>query len=347
MRDIQPIESFVRRVPEAGRIRYGMKGAKGQPVALDKFRFTSHDKDTLELLAVMYGGKVASWSPGRGRVEWELISDASEIDVVVPPNALGDTPVYELWSGGGLQRRCDGVRCFAPFQTRDGVELAEQDCVCEKTSNLQCKPTTRLNVLIPDVPFTGVWRLEAKGWNAAHELPGMVDMVVELVNRGMARAKLTLEKRTSTQGGQTRHFIVPGLRTPATLNEILEGGATLTALGTGSASLSDGGPLLPPSAAALESGSDDEIVDAEVVEEDPIVVEMRGINRMILELGLSNPDVAGFCFTVSEGMCQSLKALDLAELMRVTSVFKKLQAGDLIYSGLEGRRAVVVRPKVA
>lgn len=336
-RAVEPLAQFSRRMPEHGRIRFGVKSDKGAPKAIDTFRFTSSDKDALQILADKYGGTVTPWSPGRGGTQYEVLTAASAIDVVVPPNALGDTPVYELWSGGGLVRRCDGERCMAPVRTRDGVELAEQDCVCDSTGKMQCKPVTRVNVLIPDVPFNGTWRLEAKGWNAAKELPGMVEMVAELGARGLVRAQLALEKRTSTSAGQTHHFVVPVVRTPATLEEILGGGASLQAIGAG------GSPLAPPTP-AIESGDDDDIVDAELVdEEDPIVEETKKVQRLVFELDLSVPDIEGFCIAVTKGEQRNLKLLTLAELRRISATLERVQSGELVYAGLEGRRAVVMR----
>lgn len=337
-RDVQPLAQFSRRMVEHGRIRFGVKSDKGAPKAIDTFRFTSHDKDALELLAQMHGGTVAAWSPGRGGVQFEVVTDAKQIDVVIPPNALGDTPIYELWSGGGLVRRCDGERCFAPVSTRDGVELAEQPCVCDQSGNMQCKPTTRITVLLPDIPFNGTWRLEAKGWNAAHELPGMVEMVSKLGARGLVRSQLALEKRTSTQGGQTRNFVVPVIRMPITLNQILDGDASLGAL-------ESGGAVVPEPTLAIEATSDDDVIDAEVVEDDPVDIETRRIHRLVLELELSTDDVAGFCFVVSEGAQSGLKMLTLPELSRITTVLEKLKSGELVYGGLDGRRAVALRPE--
>ena len=338
-RDVQPLTQFSTRMPEAGRIRFGVKSAKGAPKAIDTFRFTSHDRHALELLAAVHGGTVSSWNPGRGADQWEVITNTNVIDVVVPPNALGGTPIYELWAGGGLTRRCDGERCMATVSTRDGQELAEQPCVCDAKGDMQCKPVTRIAVLLPDLPFNGTWRLEAKGWNAAQELPGMVEMVAKLGARGLVRSQLALEKRTSTQGGQTRHFVVPVIRMPVTLNEILDGGATLGALDAG------GSPAPLAIEATTDDGNiDDDVVDAEVVDEpDPHEVATKQVHRLVYELDLSTADLAGFCFVVSDGAQEGLKLLSLAELNRIITVLTKVQDGELIYDGLDGRRAVVVR----
>jgi hypothetical protein len=231
---------------------------------------------------------------------------------------------------------------MAPFQTSDGIELSEQPCVCTAKGNMMCKVVTRLSVLIPDIPFNGVWRLEAKGWNAARELPGMVDLVGRLTERGLSRAQLALEKRTSITGGQTHHFVVPVVRMPTTLNEILEGGASLQAIGAGQ---HDGGFAEVP-ALGLASGpsQDDEVVDAELVDDvDPWDAGLREVRNLIAELGLMTPDIAGFAFVVSEGEEERLDELNLDELKRVRTVLTRVRDGELTYTGLDGRRAVVTR----
>ncbi|KOX49958.1 hypothetical protein ADL19_19605, partial [Streptomyces purpurogeneiscleroticus] len=34
-----------------------------------------------------------------------------------------------------------------------------------------CKPTTRMALMLADIPSLGTWKLESHGWNAAAELP--------------------------------------------------------------------------------------------------------------------------------------------------------------------------------
>lgn len=347
-------------MPEHGRLRYGAKGDKGQPRSLAAWRFTSHDETALGLLAEKYGGQARPWSPSKGRTEFEVLSDATTIDVVVPANALGDSPVYELWTAAGLQRRCDGERCMAPVQTRDGAELAEQGCVCDRQGAMACKPVTRASLLIPDIPFNGTWRLEAKGWNAAHELPGMIEMVGQLTAGGrFARAQLALEKRTTMSGGKTHHFMVPVIRMPTSLEEIVEGGASLTGLPAGDPN-GEAMLALPPGITVDASNlddpalnkfrvEDDQVADAEIIEDapDPRDEQLRTVRGLILELDLSSPDVAGFVFGISEGMVEKVEALDLAELMRLARVLGRVAAGELEYTGLNGRRAVVIGRQVS
>lgn len=343
---VTPLSQIGHRMPEAGRIRFGVKGPKGQPVALDKFRFTSESRSIIEKLAALYSGEPKVWNPGRGRSEWEVVTDAQEINVVIPPNALGGTPIYELWSGGGVQRRCDGDTLMIPTNTPDGTVVQEAPCICSAKKQMECKPITRLSVMLPDLPFHGTWRLEAKGWNAAHELPGMVEMIVSLADRGLTVALLALEKRTVTTGGQTRHFVVPVLRIPATLQQLAAGQAGL-------AGLSPAGS----SPAAIEAGQDresysdtqdrdsyvpdDGIADAEIVD-DSKAKRMRFV-RLSIDAELSRPDIEALLFGVSDGRADALDDCTPEQLDKLLELVEQISSGAVYIDGMRGRRPILKR----
>jgi len=193
-RPIVPIRDLARRIPDAGRIRIGRKGPKGQPQKLDRFRFTSPDPAALEQVAAIYGGTVGPWSdPKAGAGQFELVTDARELRIALPPDPLGGTPIYEQWSGGGCQRRCDGEVCQTITEAVDGFDMVEVPCRCAAEGVLACKVTTRLSVLLPEIRFVGVWRLDSHGWNAAQELPGMVELIRSLQDKGIVRGVLRVE----------------------------------------------------------------------------------------------------------------------------------------------------------
>lgn len=225
-RTIVPINQLDHRLQEHGRIRIGEKGAKGAPKKIDVFRFTSDDRDAIAEIAALYGGTVAAWNQ-----QWEVKTAAKAIPVILPPDPLGGTPVYELWSGGGCLRRCDGELCLVPQQTAGGAEMVETPCVCDAKGQLECKPKTRLTVILPEIRFGGGWRLESGGWNVAHEMPGMVAMIEQLQVKGLSRAELALEERVSKFAGQTRKFVVPVVRPAISVNLMIEGQGTVKALG--------------------------------------------------------------------------------------------------------------------
>ncbi|WP_324606092.1 hypothetical protein [Streptomyces sp. NRRL WC-3725] len=75
---------------------------------MDRFRFTSASRPLLEKVAALYGGTVADWTPANGGpAAHEVITDARRVPILVPPQPVSQ--YYELWSGGGCQRRCDGI----------------------------------------------------------------------------------------------------------------------------------------------------------------------------------------------------------------------------------------------
>lgn len=279
MRAIVPIRELNRRIPEAGRIRIGVK-TKNAMKAIDTFRFTSQDREAVEQIAKVYGGEVKPWSdPKASPGQFEVITQANEIAVVLPPEPLGGTPIYEQWSGGGCQRRCDGLTCTVIQQGPDGAEPVEVPCMCAANETMACEPHTRLSVVLPDVRFTGVWRLDSKSWNVAQEMPGFVDMIQALQERGLVRAVLRLEHRTTVSLGQTKRFVVPVLGVSESMDAIAAGAASVGSLGAGNGSSvpalgegspSDDAPIQEGEfgTEAPSVGSDDDIVDAEVVYDD-------------------------------------------------------------------------------
>jgi hypothetical protein len=209
-----PILELQSRMYERGRIRIGQKVAaangKNRPEKLDRFRFTSAAQENLEPIAAAYGGTVREWTPEDGRQQFEVITDSARLPILVPPNPVSQW--LELWSGGGCQRRCDGVRDV----------ISDSPCLCDPDpEKRECKPTTRLNVILRDMPGIGVWRLESHGWNAAVELPGLAAFVARA--DGMVPAFLTLEERVVKKDGRTNRFMVPGIDVDITPSQLLAG----------------------------------------------------------------------------------------------------------------------------
>jgi hypothetical protein len=226
-RPIVPIADMHRRLPELGRIRTGEKTAKAMR-ALSTFRFTSSDKTALDQIAGHYGGTVKAWSDAKvAEGQFEVVTDAAEIQVALPPDPLGGTPVYELWSGGGCERRCNGVLCESWVKGPEGPEITDQPCICDAQGSMDCDPKTRLSVILPNVRGIGTWRLETKSWNAAVELPGMVDLIQSLQAKGITRAVLRLEHKRSVRAGDTRKFIVPVLGLDESVEALVAGDAAI------------------------------------------------------------------------------------------------------------------------
>lgn len=267
-----PIAQLERRIPVGGRIRIGTtkkaKSGKDHPAKLDTFRLTSHDKVAIEQVAAVYGGEAQQWkgSPGDG-TQWEVVTESDTLRVWLPP---GDPlhQAYELWSGGGCQRRCDGDTVQVAQQTSpDGAEMVERPCVCAADGELACKLTTRLSVLLPEVRFAGVWRIDSHGEHAAAELPGMVDMIRHMQgNSATPVAVLALEQRSSGN----RRFAVPVLRPDGTVEELARGELTAAnRIGTATgapqiAASAEAGGTTPVELHAAQDATED-VVDAEVI----------------------------------------------------------------------------------
>ena len=197
-----------RRFREVGRIRMGVqvptRSGKRAPRKLDHFRLTSPDRAVIEAVAAVYGGSVKEWD-NDGSAEWEVAITASELRIALPPNVtdLGFSQYYEAGAKGYCTRRCDTVR--------DTVRDVACDC---DPDDRTCKATTRLTVLLPDVPGLGTWRLESHGWNAAVELSGAVELIEQLAGvRSIVPARLRLdhrEKRKLVNGkAEVYKFAVP------------------------------------------------------------------------------------------------------------------------------------------
>lgn len=210
-----PIVDLQRRLVELGRIRTGdqveFRDAAGRtrrrPRRLETFRLTSPRRDLVEEAARLYGGVARAWGE-----QWEVTVTAPTVPIMLPPGEVV-SQWMEMWSGGGIVRRCDGVRevigdgpCLCPADPAERRELAAR--------GEACKPTTRINVILPDLPGLGVWRLDSTGWYAAVELAGAAEylsMATSVGHRIPAHLRIVTRtvKRPGPSGPVTRTFTVP------------------------------------------------------------------------------------------------------------------------------------------
>lgn len=231
------ILTLQRRSRELGRIRIGQQvptGTEGKlrPAKLDKFRITSASRPLLEKVATLYGGTVVEWNNG-GSAQFEVFTTASRLPVLVPPQPVSQ--FFELWSGGGCQRRCDGEREL----------LTDQPCLCDPDpEDRQCKPTTRLNVVLRDVEGVGVFRLESHGYYAATELPSTAEFLAQA--SGYIAGWLSLEARTVVRNGKTKRFVVPTIEVDVTPAALMAGGAGPAALPAAPTTPAPALPATPP-----------------------------------------------------------------------------------------------------
>lgn len=233
-----PISPLVlqRRHAELGRIRLGQKVAtsngKTRPGKLDRFRFTSPQRDLIESVASLYGGEARPWD-NSGKPEFEVITAATSIPVIVVKGGLSQW--METWSGGGCTHRCDGYHDV----------ISDSACDERDPKHLQAKPTTRLSVMLRDVESMGVWRMETHGWNAAAEIPAMAELAMYVGD--LVPANLHLVERRVVKDGQTSRFVVPVLDLAISKQRLVE----IVGAQTGSVSAISGAPQgLPQIAAA-------------------------------------------------------------------------------------------------
>jgi Recombination directionality factor-like len=204
-----PVIGIQQQQTEVGRIRLGVKvgTGKGRPTKLDRLRFTSPRRVLVDTIAHLYGGTVEAWQPPKGNAQWQVITNTTEVPVLIPPQDPADSQWYEMWSAGGCQRRCDG-------QTE---RLTKQPCLCLAQGcppeKRDCKLHTRLRVMLEDVPGLGCWRVDTGSYYAAVELPGVAALLA--MAQGAIPGKLVLDQRTVTRQvdgkPQTFNFAVPTL----------------------------------------------------------------------------------------------------------------------------------------
>lgn len=208
---MSPILDLQRRFAEVGRIRAGAKGAKGQPQKLDAWRLTSANRAALEAAAQLYGGDVREWTGAPTPGQYELFTETRTLDIMVPPSQEPYSLWYETWSGGGCQRRCDGIR----------DHLNDTPCACDPDERA-CKPTLRVSLALHRIPGLGVWRYESHGFYAATELPATLDLLAAASGRGQyLTGFLRLEERASkTKANGTRRYLVPVLDLEQTIGEL-------------------------------------------------------------------------------------------------------------------------------
>lgn len=211
-----------RKLHECGRLRLGTKSAKGFPTKLETWRATSQSKEFIQAIADLYGGEVAAWKADpKGPQQWECITDSSSMEIIVAP---GETlsQYWELWNAGGCLRRCDGYvemksdgPCLCPTDHDERRKGAAQ------RTPTACKPTTRVSVILRDIPAIGLWRIETRGIYAAMELSGMTEILEMATRRNIyLPATLRLDTRTSKEGGQTNRYAVPVIDLHRTFGQV-------------------------------------------------------------------------------------------------------------------------------
>ena len=236
---INGVLDMQRRSVQLGEIRIGTSVAVPgkdyrRPVRLETFRFTTASEQIAHAVAAKYGGTVAPWSQRKGR--WEVTTDRTALDVWVPPRGEAVDANMELWDGPKCLRRCDGITerlsgqpclCPQPDDPSDPVSVQaardERKRLAAQRPPKACKPLTRINVTISDLPgLTGVFRLNTGSENAAVETADSGDaMAIARAGGVYLPAVLRIEWRVRSADGKP--YPVPVLHIGKSMQEIASG----------------------------------------------------------------------------------------------------------------------------
>lgn len=238
-----PILDLQRRMRQLGEIRIGHVVKTGRtsqktgkeitrPAKLNNFRFTSPSREILAEVANLYGGEVVPWTPANGGpAEFEVYSTTNRLPVLIPPrDAVSQW--YELYAGSKCQRRCDGVT----------EHKRDRPCLCDP-ENRECKITTRVNVMLRDVPALGQWLLITKGYYAATELPPAAELLAQA--GGYVAGWLGMEEKLVQRDEGPARFMVPTLDVEITPAALMAGqitGAPAVASGPERVAITGGRP---------------------------------------------------------------------------------------------------------
>ncbi|MFJ9037416.1 hypothetical protein ACIRF8_12615 [Streptomyces sp. NPDC102406] len=249
-----PILDLQMRMRQLGEIRIGHVvagvSAKGnaytRPAKLDKFRFTSPSREILTSVAELYGGEVKPWTPANGGPsEFEVYSTANRLPVLIPPrDAVSQW--YELYAGSRCQRRCDGVT----------EQKSDRPCMCDPDDR-ECAMTTRVNVMLRDVPALGQWLLVSKGYHAAVTLPPAAELLAQA--GGYVAGWLGMEEKTAIVKDKPARFKVPTLDVEITPAALMEGkitGAPAVAKGPERVAIAGGRPDYAALSAVAKTAGD-------------------------------------------------------------------------------------------
>ena len=225
------------RLPVLGQIRFGTteeatnrEGKKyDRPVSLETFRFTSLSRKIIDAIAEEYGGTVENFKGGQG---YEVITEAKSIHAYLPPSKdMALSSEMSWWSYRECKRRCDGEEEFTGSAPRPCLCKIEEERANDKGEayKLKCKPDTRLKLLLPEMPGTGVWTLNTNSWEALDSFPGVVDMLFDWI-----KGKPTIEqlevivhlkrKKGKDKNGQATTWVVPVLTATKSLKALLSSG---------------------------------------------------------------------------------------------------------------------------
>lgn len=237
-----PILDLQMRMRQLGEIRIGHAVDTGRtdkngkpikrPAKLQAFRFTSPSKEILTSVAELYGGEVEPWTPANGGpAEFEVYSTTNRLPVLIPPrDAVSQW--YEMYAGSKCVRRCDG----------QVEQKSDKACMCNPDKRT-CKITTRVNIMLRDVPALGQWLLISKGFYAGVTLPPAAELLAQA--GGYVAGWLGMEEKLVVGEDGPNRFSIPTLDVEITPTELMAGkitGAPAVAKGPERVAITGGRP---------------------------------------------------------------------------------------------------------
>jgi hypothetical protein len=279
----------LRMGEQVGTGNFGKDGKeKMRPVRRETWRLTTGARHSADSAAAFFDSEVRPWNG-----QWEVDTRVSEISVMVPPRDEVISQNYEMWTAGGAARRCDSQfdqvsagPCLCPHAADPGdaeevarMALRRAD-MARANPPRACHLITRVSFMIPDLPGLGVWRLDTSSYYAAVEIGDAAMLMQAARDQGVSLAAiLRIDQRQRVAGGQTKRYPVPVLEILATFRQIASGeleaggvaaqlppapGEQRRAIAAGTAA-----PPVPPAAPVARGAVPGEIVDAEIVDEEP------------------------------------------------------------------------------
>lgn len=301
--------------PVVGALRYyeavetqGKRGVYYQPTPLSHYRATSADRASLEPISVAFGTPVSPWAPANPKVgsphKWS-VDLPPQLDVYLLGNPRGCVKeAYQHWDKDTMRvlRRCDGRTCSRP---RDGGGLETVDCLCVDSEYQPCSLDARMWVAIPQATSAATWLVKSGSHQAAGHLGRAVAHCFTSSVGPVAEAVLGLDSHKTTRIEDGKKYtdvhwfptITPkaGALSLAELKEARdERERVLSELdyggwGSAPAALPGGAPV-----GAAVPQSDDEPVDAEIVEEPDTLIGAAKAWKERNGRNLSGADVAAW-----------------------------------------------------
>lgn len=218
-----PILDLQMRMRQLGEIRIGHAVDTGRtdkngkaikrPAKLQAFRFTSPSREILTSVAELYGGEVKPWTPANGGPsEFEVYSTTDRLPVLIPPrDAVSQW--YEMYAGSKCVRRCDG----------QVEQKSDKPCLCNPDKRT-CKITTRVNIMLRDVPALGQWLLISKGYYAGVTLPPAAELLAQAGK--YVDGWLGMEEKLVVTDDGPNRFSIPTLDVEITPAALMAGNVT-------------------------------------------------------------------------------------------------------------------------